>query len=215
MGLLNFLLQLFNSNPLVAVLFVGGLMYSIILHEMAHAYAADKMGDKTARWLGRLSLDPRRHFDPIGALAMLLIGFGWAKPVPINPYNFRDYRKGQAIVAAAGPLTNFAIAFVLTALPVLFSINPGSALGIAIRPLIYVNLVLAAFNLIPIPPLDGSRVVKALAPRDVGAFMDRLEASFGIGLILLLSFTGVLGRVAFTLAGFLQGIIRGALAPFV
>jgi len=215
MGLLGFLLDLFSNNPLVAVLFVGGLMDSIILHEMSHAYFADQMGDKTARWLGRLSLDPRRHFDPIGALAMLLIGFGWAKPVPINPHNFRDYRKGQAIVAAVGPLTNFAIAFVLTALSVLFNIHQGSALGTAIRLLIYVNLILAAFNLIPIPPLDGSRVVKALAPQDVGAFMDRLEASFGIGLILILALTGILSRVALTLAGFLQGIIHGALAPFV
>ena len=107
MGLINLLFR----NPGAFVLLVIPLLYSIILHELAHGWVADKMGDSTARWLGRLSLDPRKHLDPIGTLMLFIFGFGWAKPVPVNFNNLHNFRKGLILVSAAGIVTNILLAF--------------------------------------------------------------------------------------------------------
>ncbi len=146
----------------IAILIIG-LIYSIVLHELAHGYVAEKLGDFTPRYAGRLTLNPLAHLDPIGSFLVPLMtylvgGFliGWAKPVPINPLNFDNPNKGMALVAAAGPLTNILIAIILT-LIYKISIILGNP-AYLILPLIRLNLVLAVFNLIPIPPLDGSKI---------------------------------------------------------
>ena len=149
------------------------LIISIVLHEMAHGFAADWLGDPTARLQGRLSLNPLVHIDPIGSVlipALLFITnagilFGWAKPVPYNPYNLRSPKWGEAIVAAAGPATNILIALIFGVL-----IRLGDTLGLSSSFLdlasyiVYINILLAFFNMIPFPPLDGSKIIQPFLP---------------------------------------------------
>ncbi len=138
------------------------------IHEFAHALAAFQLGDSTAKLFGRLTLDPRAHIDPMGALLILVAGFGWAKPTPVNPFNLRGGRSGEALVALAGPLSNLILA-ALAALPLRYILTSGmdvppivvNTLGF----LVFFNLLLMIFNLIPIPPLDGSKVLFALMDR--------------------------------------------------
>lgn len=156
-----------------AIIIIVALIASIVLHEMAHGYAANWLGDPTARLEGRLSLNPLVHLDPIGSIlvpALLFFGnagflFGWAKPVPYNPYNLSDQRYGEAKVAFAGPLTNLAIALLFSVLLRVHDVLqlPGAFVDIA-SYVVYINILLAFFNLIPIPPLDGSKIVTALLP---------------------------------------------------
>ena len=177
---------------------------AICIHEAAHAWAAWKLGDPTPVVQGRLTLDPRAHFDPLGALMFLLamfsgIGFGWAKPVQVNPLNFRYPSRDMALVAAAGPASNFLQAFFWTAF-LAFLVALESLLPAALRWLmepvlgflghmgiagVLVNLGLAFFNLIPIPPLDGSRILRMFLPMELRWRMDMWERT-GLGFLVLL-----------------------------
>lgn len=155
------------------ILIIAALIMSIVLHEMAHGYMANWLGDPTARLSGRLSGNPLVHIDPLGSVivpALLYFGnvgilFGWAKPVPYNPYNLKDQRYGEAKVAAAGPLMNIAIAVIFAVL-IRFAVASGvSASFVSIAGyVVYINLLLAFFNSIPIPPLDGSKMLMAVLP---------------------------------------------------
>ncbi|MHC4250389.1 MAG: site-2 protease family protein, partial [Planctomycetota bacterium] len=169
------------------------VIYSIILHEIAHAYAAFRLGDPTAAMRGRLTLNPVKHIDPFGTILFplmtyyaLRIIFGGAKPVPINPYNFRNPRKGMMISSIAGPLTNIAIALLFAGLHRLLLLAEGYVsdlfLFIAFK-VGFLNTVLVVFNLLPIPPLDGSRVVSYFLPRNLRESYDKLER-FGLFLVL-------------------------------
>ena len=150
------------------------ILFSLSFHEFAHGYAAYKMGDHTAKNFGRLTLNPLKHLDPIGALCMLLAGFGWAKPVPINARNFKNPRVGMAISGAAGPISNLLLslisALLLKLVYELISINLlpiTTIISLTITFLflsIQLNIALAVFNLIPVPPLDGSRIFYAFLP---------------------------------------------------
>lgn len=169
---------------------IVALILSIVLHEVAHGYAANWLGDPTARLSGRLNPNPLVHIDPLGSVivpALLFLSnagflFGWAKPVPYNPYNLRNQRWGEAMVAAAGPLTNLLLALIF-ALLIRFAVPlglPGSFFELA-SYIVYINILLACFNAIPIPPLDGSKVLEAFLPyqlrmkyRDFGVFMERI-----------------------------------------
>ena len=165
-------------DPANLILSALAVLITLSIHEYAHAYAAYKLGDSTAKNLGRLSLNPIKHLDPIGALCMVLFRIGWAKPVPINPRNFRDPKKGFALSALAGPLINLVIAFVFSGI-YLFTyyllrdtmFEPNSfALNLAKNGLLFlqiffsVNLGLGIFNLLPIPPFDGSRLLNVIFP---------------------------------------------------
>jgi len=180
------------------VLVAPMLLFSMVAHEYAHGYAAFKQGDMTAYQLGRLTWNPVKHIDPfmtiILPVMLALIGapiFGGAKPVPVNPRNYRNYRRGDIIVSLAGVATNVLIALLLVPLVVAVGLL-GYALPEAVRPLsilqqmlaagIFINLILAAFNLIPIPPLDGSHVFKYLLPPQWSLQYQRLG---GVGLLLL------------------------------
>ncbi|MBW2064292.1 MAG: site-2 protease family protein [Deltaproteobacteria bacterium] len=187
------------------------VLFSIVIHEVSHGWMAYRLGDRTAKTMGRLTLNPLPHIDPVGTiilpLIMIILGgpvFGWAKPVPFNPYLFNpkvDIKKGTMMVALAGPLSNFTMAFAasflfvfaqkfLSALPGLIYI---SLLQLA-HALILINLILGSFNLVPIPPLDGSKVLMGLLPNKYAAHYLMLER-YGFVLIMILLASGALSGI--------------------
>lgn len=190
------LLQLLQTSPLTFAIVAVVLLYSLALHELGHAWVADRMGDKTARNLGRVTLNPIKHLDPIGTLLLLIVGFGWAKPVPIQPGNFRSYRVGMFWVSVAGILVNLTIAVLAlvtlaalgTNLGNLQTIFPNGGGGDPLRYGLFVaaqiNIVLAVFNLLPIPPLDGSKILGAFLPNAMQRAMWQLER-YGFLLVIL------------------------------
>jgi Zn-dependent protease len=169
------------------------ILYSIILHELAHAKVAEMMGDSTARMYGRLTLNPIPHLDLFGTLLPILllmsgspIVFGWAKPVPINPYNFTDYKRGTIAVSSAGVITNLFVAWILSLIVRFLPEATTTGMYILTQALIFgvrINIVLAVFNLIPIPPLDGSRILSMLLPYHYAQYIYRLEP-FGFFVLL-------------------------------
>jgi Zn-dependent protease len=178
------------------VLQIPALLIAVTVHELAHAVVADRLGDPTARRLGRLTLNPLPHIDPIGALAFVLAGFGWAKPVPVNAQNLRHPVRDMAWVAAAGPLSNFTAAFVALVVVRALGRVDGLAPSLVVDPLAGVlfwtyvfNLALGIFNLIPLPPLDGGHFLPYLIPRASWTFLHQLE-QVGPFLLILLLFTG-------------------------
>jgi len=185
---------------LEAALMAVVLLFSIIIHEVAHGYVALLNGDPTARMLGRITLNPIPHIDPVGSILLpllLLISqssflIGWAKPVPVNPLNFRNYRWGEFAVSAAGPVSNLVLAAIFSALLRLGLENPGltqlAYYGVSI------NIILALFNLIPIPPLDGSHILALVLPRELARLYSYLQP-VGFFLILILFYTGILGAI--------------------
>lgn len=204
---------------------------SVILHEVAHGYAALRLGDTTARDMGRLTLNPIPHIDPVGTviIPLLLIFmqspflFGYAKPVPVNIMRLRDPKRGMVIVAAAGPLTNFALAFVsavglrllFIALPVSEIIEPitfpDTLIVTTVLILFYlfiISIVLGLFNLIPVPPLDGGRIAVGLMPDDVARKYSMVEP-FGIFIVLGLLFFTPLSQIFFKAINLLMGLLLG------
>lgn len=148
------------TNPLAFLIFALGLVLAISIHEYAHAAVADRLGDPTPRAMGRLTLDPRAHLDPLGTLALLFLGFGWGKPVGFDPYNLRSPRRDSAMIALAGPVSNLLFA---TILAVLTRLIPNSSFLISFfAPLILMNITLAVFNLVPVFPLDGEKILGGL-----------------------------------------------------
>lgn len=172
------------------------LLYSVIFHEVAHGWVAYKMGDETAKWMGRLTLNPIKHVDPIGSLMLLVIGFGWAKPVPINLENIpaAQRRKGLILVSAAGVTANIIIAFCALLVWRLMSPAPDSMIYQVLYLLARINILLAAFNLIPIPPLDGSKILMGFTPESFNRVLYQIEP-FGFFVVLGLLLTGVLTPV--------------------
>ncbi len=178
------------------------LFTAITVHEFAHGYAACKLGDPTAKNSGRLTLNPLSHLDPIGALCMVIFGFGWAKPVPINPFYFRNRKRDTAIVSLAGPGANIVLTFASTVifvpLVILTGFFPGNAVLNFLIGTMYqlamLNIGFAVFNLIPFPPLDGSKILGALLP--YSTYMKLLSYErYGFPVLIILSATGVLGRI--------------------
>jgi Zn-dependent protease len=190
MGLLNLLLK----DPLSFTLIAIPLLYSIIFHELAHGWVAYRMGDPTAKSLGRLSLNPLKHLDPVGTIMLFLFGFGWAKPVPVNFNQLRDRRMGMILVSAAGIVTNMLLAFSALFLYRLLSLSPSSIPAQLLYYFAQINIILAAFNLIPLPPLDGSKILMGFASPSVQYFLFRLER-YGFLIIIVLLYLGVLDPV--------------------
>lgn len=205
----------------ISIMLVPALL-AVTLHEVAHGYIAERFGDPTARLLGRLTLNPAKHLDPIGTLALLFFGFGWARPVPINFNNLHSPKQDMIWVALAGPGTNFSLALLsavlLRGLGLLTqAFNPeGTDLALMVEPVslmlgfsLYINIILGVFNLIPIPPLDGGRVMSGLLPQRQADMLARLEPFGFVIIIFLVFFTDlwrlVLAPVIYTLVGFLAG----------
>ena len=180
------------------------IFLSLSVHEVAHGYAAYKLGDPTARNLGRLSLNPIKHLDPIGFICMLLCGFGWAKPVPINTRYFKKPKRDMAITGAAGPISNLLLAFIFALLArvaeiVFFTLPATSSLTVNVYVLLIlflqigvsINITLAVFNLLPVPPLDGSRIFLGFLPTDTYFKIMRYERYISLGIMIAL-FLGLL-----------------------
>lgn len=201
-----------DDSPMAFVIVVGAFVFTILvslsIHEFSHAYTADRLGDRTPRSLGRVTLNPRAHLDPIGSLMILIIGFGWAKPVPINPYNTRNPQRSLAMIASAGPLSNLVMAG-LAGIPIKTGMVPGlhpfvhpslvdnlasfatastgNMIGLFLGTIVLINILLAIFNLIPLAPLDGFNVAVGLLPRALSQPLERAAPWMpGILMILIL-----------------------------
>ena len=203
------LFSLLMNKPVMFLLLAIPLLYSVILHEIAHGLVASWCGDNTARYSGRLTLNPMAHLDPVGTLMLVFIGFGWAKPVPVNYNNLGNTRLGVVSVALAGCVTNILIAIVALFLMRFQVINTNSALSTILSIVARINIILAAFNLIPIPPLDGSRILMEFLPRNAQSTLARIEP-YGFFIIVILLYTGIL----YPAIDFIENIIYGFFSIF-
>jgi len=206
----SFLIQIFILAP--------PLLLALTFHEFAHGFVASRLGDPTAKLLGRLTLNPLRHLDPIGTVAFFLFKIGWAKPVPVNPRYFRNPKKDMLWVALAGPLVNLLLAvlsaLLLKVILLLVSLLPPIPAAKAILfPMtamlaasVWVNLALCIFNFLPVPPLDGSRILAGLLPDRLAASLRKME-NYGFILILLLAVSGVLSKIILPLIDFANNLL--------
>ena len=201
----------FQIGLVPTLLLIPAVIVATVLHELAHGAVARSFGDPTAQNAGRLTLNPLPHIDPIGALMLLFLGFGWAKPVPVDPRYFKHPYRDMILVALAGPLTNGILAFVIAFLTVVVALRfPGAptALLQALQDGVVINVSLGLFNLIPIPPLDGAHFITGLYPTAY-----RFLVRFGGIALLVLVLTGVVGRVIGPLVlGISNGFIGAAQA---
>ena len=202
------------------VLKIPALLLAVTLHEVAHGWVADRLGDHTARLAGRLTLNPLPHIDPFGALAFILAGFGWARPVPVNARNLRHPVRDMALVGLAGPAANFIVAFVALVLLELVA-RGGAAVPFVGVPLFGVlrwaylyNLALGIFNLIPLPPLDGGHFLPYLLPRGSWSFLRQLE-QYGPILLLLLVVSGATGYIVGPVMVVLDALYQGLLHALI
>ena len=180
---------MFGLNILNMVAGVPGLLIALVVHEYAHAAMAVRMGDDTPRFTGRLTLNPLAHIDPVGALMLLVAQFGWAKPVMINPNNFRSWKKGEICVALAGPASNLIAAFLALLVQVLvikLGLFTGTALRQVLNLIVLSNINFAIFTMIPLPPLDGSRVLMCFLPTSWNYKLASVERYSFLILILLM-----------------------------
>lgn len=203
------LITLLLQNPLLFIVFALSLLVAIAIHEFAHAWAADKLGDPTPRLQGRLTLNPIAHLDPVGTILLLLVGFGWGKPVQFDPFNLQNPRRDAAIISFAGPFSNMILVTILSLVyrfGILQNLLPFLPIGAIIPPLIQLNLVLAIFNLIPIHPLDGGKILVGLLPAEQARSVDRFLRQNGLILLLLLIFFPLVGG---------QSIVSSIISPII
>lgn len=221
--LLLFVIIQYVANPsqLIGLLLSApGVLIAITFHEFAHGYAAYKLGDDTAKNQGRLSLNPLDHLDPIGTLMLLVAGFGWGKPVEVNPRNYTrkmSMEKGEAIVSAAGPLMNFLVALIFTLIYCaiykfanmsFMTSTVGGIILLLISSTISINIGLGVFNLIPLPPLDGSKIIMPFLPYKAKQFFINNEQIFYI-VFVLLWITGLAGTIITpAISGMSKGILN-------
>ncbi len=189
-----------NPEALKFLLLAPPILIALTLHELAHGWVAWKLGDPTARNQGRLTLNPLKHLDPIGTLMLFIVHFGWAKPVPVNPSYFNDPKRDMLFVAAAGPMANFIVAAV-SAYLMRFVVPEGYGVILweMLRFSLIINVSLAVFNLLPIPPLDGSKIVGSLLPDSMDAAFRQFERKgwlILIGVIIIGRMTGHSGTAA-------------------
>lgn len=207
---------MFDFNILAIIAGIPGLLIALVIHEYAHAQVADWMGDDTPRMMGRLTLNPVAHIDPVGLMMLLVARFGWAKPVMINPGNFRNWRKGEICVALAGPVSNLITGFIALVVHLIFAklnLFTSTALPMVLQLIVLYNVNFAIFNMLPLPPLDGSRVLMCFLPTEWSyklASIERYSFLILIALMMTPVFTYILiplQRLIFTLFSLL-------LAPF-
>lgn len=203
---------MFDINEFIqrAMLFGPVILFSLTVHEFAHAWTANRFGDPTAKNMGRLTLNPLAHLDLFGTLVMVMTGFrfGWAKPVPVNPANLRNPRVADIWISAAGPLSNLALAILSGLLFRMFGAEAGEAARTMMYGGVLINLALMFFNLIPLFPLDGSHILRNLLPYESQAALSRFER-FAPLLLLVLVFTGVFWMVVGPIIQVASAILMG------
>ena len=171
------------TDPLALLLFLPALIIATTIHEFAHAFLADRLGDPTPQLQGRLSLNPLKHLDPVGSLMLLFFRFGWGKPVEFDPYNLRHPRRDAALISLAGPAVNLVLA---TLLALILKFSPSSLFSVFLIPIILININLAIFNLLPVPPLDGAKILYGFLPRDWADEYNDFMGRYGTILLILL-----------------------------
>lgn len=180
------MLNLLFSNPIAFFIFFPGLVIAITVHEFAHAFVADKLGDPTPRSQGRVTLNPLAHLDPLGTIAILLTRFGWGKPVMFDPYNLKEKQRDTALIALAGPTSNILLAKLISVALNFFQL--GQLFTLVGIQLLYINLALAIFNLVPISPLDGEKILSALLPKELAFEYEQFMKRYGLFVLILLIF---------------------------
>ena len=186
------LIQLLFVNPLMFVIVGAAILLALSLHEYFHAWTAYFLGDPTAKYQGRLTINPLAHLDPLGTILLFIVGIGWGKPVPFNPYNLRNQKYGPALVALAGPASNFMMAIVVGLL-LRFLTIPNPALVFFFSFFVWINLILGVFNLMPIPPLDGHHILFAVIPlsEQTKIFLSQNGLFLLIGVIFFMIYIGI------------------------
>ena len=211
-----------NFDPVEILIVIAVVLFSLSIHESAHAWTADWLGDVTGRSLGRVTLNPLAHIDPMGSIVVPLLFFvtadfifGWAKPVPVDPRHLKNPKRDHILIAAAGPASNVVAALAFLIVLKAMNLLAPSLRGVdhTLHPLflfcfygLLLNVVLAVFNLMPIPPLDGSWVLSGLLPHHLSVLYDRIRP-YGFMLLLLLLFSGALGRAIFSVQLFVLSLV--------
>ncbi len=196
-------------------IFAPPFLFALTVHEVAHGYVAYRFGDPTAKRLGRLTLNPLKHIDPLGALAFVIMKIGWAKPVPVDPRYFADPVRMMLYVSLAGPVANLVLAVACAVIAKLLLFVGGLLPAFLLWPLlkmlvagVWINIMLAVFNLVPIPPLDGSKILAGLLPPRQAHQFAKLEP-FGFLILLALFFTGILPRLIMPIISFANNLLLG------
>lgn len=198
-----------NINIQDLLIQIPAILLALSVHEASHAYVAFRLGDPTAQNLGRITLNPLKHLDPIGTLALIFVHIGWGKPVPVNPYFFRRPMQDMALVSLAGPGSNVVLAVFCALLYRIYMFLPGDSFELLENFLTYsvlINIVLALFNLFPIPPLDGSKILMAILPPQ---WAERYEQAgmYGFIIVLILLVSGALDKIFFPLVHLFAGML--------
>lgn len=202
---------MFNIDIGTIILTLPGILIGLTIHEFSHAYSAYLLGDNTAKQHGRLTLNPLKHIDIVGLLMLILLRFGWAKPVPINPNNFPNRKIGYILVSIAGPISNILFAIFITFIMVLsikFQLNP--YIYEMLSYAIFINIVLAVFNMFPIPPLDGSKILLAIMPESMEYRYYQLQ-KYSYILLFVLVYFKVINRILFPIVTYIYNTLMNLL----